>query len=352
MPRNRFPNNMNTSNTFPNQEYGPAGYNDNNFNRAHVPSNVYPPNGGMSGNPLGRYNPMTTNSMYNPPMSRLDESYGYPEPIIERIDYTNLKNVLHNNIGDSVLDEHVVEYRINIDSLDRDIKTYPNPFDFRVKFDPPATSILRTESLKKGQLDANQDKFSGAPMPHIGRNFRNVKYVKLDSIILPQFSNLCIDCDDNVIFDPESRLVDDRYVILAVPELEMDRIYSTSDDSIRILENGQKIQPPRPFGYVFPDKLLGRAFYVGTPFHSSKIYNNSDLGNINQLTIKLYNSCGEPLKYDGQYTAKQLAEFKEAQDPVPISDLRHPLNKNTQVYLSFIIGVVESQINKDTKFER
>src|SRR5690606_8748840 len=175
-------------------------------------SNIYPPNGGMLGNPLGRYNPISTNSMYNQQMSKLSDSYGQPEPIIERIDYTNLKNVLHNNIGDSVLDEHVVEYRVNIDSLDRDIKTYPNQFDFRVKFNPPAGGILRTESIKKGKLDYNQDKFSGTPGPHIGRDFRNVKYIKLDSIVLPQYSNLCVEKDGEVVFDPNSRLIDDRYV--------------------------------------------------------------------------------------------------------------------------------------------
>jgi hypothetical protein len=351
MSGNRFPTRMNSANTFPQQAYGPAGFNDNNFNRAHVPSNIYPPNGGMLGNPLGNYNPTTSGSRMNQTMSRLNESYGQSDPIIDRIDYTNQKNIIHNNIGDSVLDEHIVEYRINIDSLDRDIRTFPNQFDFRVKFNPPSSGILRTESVKKGKLDYNEDKFTGAPDPHIGRDFRNVKYIKLDSVVLPQHSNLCLDCEGVAVFDNQDRLVDDRYVIMAIPELDMNRIYSTSDDGVRTLDNGKHITPPRAFGYIFPDKSLGRIYYIGTPYGTSRIYNNSRLGNINQLSIKFYDSVGQLIKYNGEFTAKQLEERKELGDPVPLTDLRHPLNKNTQVYLSFIIGVAESQINNDTKFE-
>jgi hypothetical protein len=37
--------------------------------------------------------------------------------------------------------------------------------------------------------------------------------------------------------------------------------------------------------------------------------------------------------------------------PISTSDIRHPLNRRLQVHVSFIIGVIESQINTNTKFE-
>jgi hypothetical protein len=50
-------------NNFPsNSNFSPVGYNDNNFNRRTVPSNIFPMDGGMTGNPTGRFNPHSTNS--------------------------------------------------------------------------------------------------------------------------------------------------------------------------------------------------------------------------------------------------------------------------------------------------
>ena len=59
-----------------------------------------------------------------PSMSNFNNAYEQPYPIIEKLDYSNKNNVLHNNIGPRVLDEHIVEYRVIIDSQDRDIKVY------------------------------------------------------------------------------------------------------------------------------------------------------------------------------------------------------------------------------------
>jgi hypothetical protein len=343
-------------NTFPSSNYPPFGYNDNNFNRKRFPSNVYPKRHiGITGNPNNHFNPLTTNEqklMNDNSMTNFNQAYSNRQTIIEPINYINQNNLIHNNIADNVLDEHIVEYRINIDSLDRDIRAYPNPFNFKVKFNPPSSGVVRSEVIKKGKLESENRFVSGPPRPHINKEFKNVKYVKLDNVILPQFSNILIE-DDDVDFDPASFLVYDRYIALVIKELDCNRIFCTSDGNLRVNpDTNEMVTPPKPFAHIFPDKLLGRHYYTGTPYYGSKIFKNSLLGNINSMTIQLYNSCGNLLKYDNQLSYDELKpDGDKGQDIIPPSDLRHPLNKYTQIHLSFIVGVVESQINTNTKFE-
>ncbi len=354
--------NPNSMNTFPNGKYGPYGHNDNNQGRQRVPSNMFPENGGMQGNQFGRFNQLSTNTqdmMKNlPSMSNFNKAFQPNAPMIEPHDYVNHNQLTHNNVGDIVLDEHVVEYRINIDSLDRGISVYNNPFCFTVKFNPPSDSIIKTKvpidpyNKSKG-TKIEETVIKGPPKPHISKEFKNVKYIKLDSIILPQYSGI-IEEDGEYVFDKDTLLVDDRFVVLRIKELDDDRgfrVFDTGDGSLRIDSSGDFHSYPKPFGLIFPDKLLGRCYYTGTPYHASKIYRNSSLGNITQLTIELYDSCGKKLSFDNLFKEVQLEECRQEGEPIPLSDIRHPLNKKIQVHLSLIIGVVESQVNTNTKFE-
>ena len=345
-------NNPNSMNTFPNGRYGPFGHNDNNQNRQRVPSNVFPPNGGMPGSQSGRFNQLTTNTqnLMNtlPSMTNFNKAFQPNAPIIESYDYKNYNELLHNNVGESVINEHITEYKINIDSLDRDINVYKNPFSFTVKFNPPSTSTIKVpvradynDNTCTRAIKLENTVMHGPPTPHISKEFKNVKYIRLDNIILPYHTNI-VKKDGKHIFDESDLLIDDRFVILRIRELEDDKgiiIYSTGDDNIRHGKNGDINQYPRPFGIIYPDKIIGKNYYKGYIDFAYKTYKGSELGNINQLTIELYNSCGEQIK------------IKNCDDSAPMSDIRHPLNKKNQMFLSFTIGVVESQINTNTKFE-
>jgi len=362
MSRNNFPNNMNSANTFPNSIYAPLGINDNNFNRSSVPSNIYPMNGGMTGNPIGRFNPISTNTqsrMNNTTaQSNFNEAFTPNQPIVDRLNYQNKGQLLHNNIGDQILDEHVVEYRIYIDSLDRDIITYPDPFSFTVKFNPPSASRIQHEEPidyknKSKGTKIVETRFEGLPAPHITKEFKNVKYIKLENVILPKFNKLILKkTGDGFEFDQTSNLTNDRYVSLVIKELGQERYYSTSEGVTRISPSGKCYTPPTPFALIVPDKYLGFNFFTGIPYYGSKIYKNSDLGNITQLTIQFFDSAGLPIKVTDLFTNDDLQEYEfDNGEPLPITDLRHPLNKEIQINLSFVIGVVESQINNLTKFD-
>lgn len=78
-------------------------------------------------------------------------------------EYEKPTNLIHNNVTKNVVSEMLQEYTIIIDSNDRDIEKYPNPFSYRVKFNGLPES-----------KDAN-----------IMKQFDNVKYIKLDTGIIP-----------------------------------------------------------------------------------------------------------------------------------------------------------------------
>jgi hypothetical protein len=59
--------------------------------------------------------------------------------------------------------ERLNQYTVNIDSTDRDINLYPNPFKFNIIF--------------------NSDKYSNKPV--IQKKFKDIKYLKLETITLP-----------------------------------------------------------------------------------------------------------------------------------------------------------------------
>lgn len=345
--------NPNRPNRFPNKNNHPYGWNDNNFNRSNVPSNM-PFDQSSNGNPFGNFG-FRTGMNPNNQFSNFSEAFESASPIIEKRNNLNQGHVLHDNIGDRVMDEYIAEYRIGIDSLDRDIRTYPDPFDFIVKFAANSSkTMIRTEVLKNGKLELINDVASGTPGPHINRDFRNVKYVKIENIVLPRLGNIVFNEESGeYVFDEDSDLASDRFTVLSIDELECCRIYSTGDDNIRTdPKTNDEIIPPKPFAIVIRDRYLGFNYFVGIPYYGTKIFNSSSLGNINSLSLKFSNSCGVPYKYDNLLTYDDLKRAERCGHPISLDNIRHPLNKNIQVYVSLVIGVVENQINTETKFEK
>jgi len=320
---------MNCLPTNVNGLYGPFGINDNNFNRQVFPSNNFIKGGANSGEPNNQFDPITTTSNS---YANFENAFPTPKPILEKLDFTNKNNVIHNNLGPNILDEHIVEYRIMIDSIDRDIKVYPDPFSYVVKFNPVGASSIRTPNNEF-------IKYDGAPRPHINKEFINIKYVKLENIILPQYSGLK-EKKGEYVFDPKSIIVTNMYNSLIIEELNNERIYTTSEVA------------PVPFALFIPDKLIGLTYYSGTPYYGSKIYKNSLLGNITQLHIQFADAEGKPLRMDNLYDYDDLQQHEyDTGEQFPVTDMRHPLNKRIQNHISLIFGVVECQINTNTKFD-
>lgn len=336
-------------NSFPNSKFPPNGYNNNNFNRQSVPSNnfQFKENHGVFADPNDNFISITSNSkhlMNQNQMSNFKNAYKQPYPIIETMDYKNQNNIIHNNLADNLMNENITEYRVMIDSVDRNIKAYPDPLSFIVKF-----GVLSGGSVNKNFNNDESAFFEGPPQPYINKDFKNVKYVKLDTIVLPQRINLE---KDNDTYSCKNRIADDRFVSLNIESLEHTTMFATADNSLRTNpDTGRMMTTQRPFAVIIPDKLC-QNHYLGIPYYGEKIFKSSNLGNITNMNIKFTDSLGFPLKIGNLYTYDELECAKISGHPIPVTDCRHPLNKKYQVFMTFIIGVVECELATNTKYDQ
>jgi hypothetical protein len=326
-----------------------GGYNTNNANNINyidtaptqrvIESNMYPLSGQNNANPFGNFKPVSTNTRTtmngkwsnfdinrssngstNNPLSE-NTAFHQNKPLINTINHKNNNHLIHNNIDENVMDEHIIEYRINIDTTDRSITAYPDPLHFKVIFNPPSS-----------RPDKDGIVFNGPPEPHILKEFKNVKYVKLDNIILPSYSKTIDNGSGIHIVDKTAtgvNLTNERYLFLSIKEINNTFTFGTNKSN------------EDSFAKIIPDKTIGTKFYTGTPFYGNKLFKNSHLGNITTLTIDIFDSRGNKVLIDGLDTS---IENKV--------DARHPLFPDFQMSMSLIFGVVESQINTNTKFEQ
>lgn len=237
-------------------------------------------------------------------------------------------NLIYNNVSNNTSVDILVEYIIAIESIDRDIEKYPNPLKYKIYFNPVAQT-----------KDA-----------YIYRTFENVKYIKLESAILPRkysyfrkditSNNLDISVlintnwkrNDNLIFNTinytiiEDYIIDNiRYIKYGItkplPEI-IDKVYELQyninsslftlyefelinlslEDEKFILLNIDEIKDvndlatnteiSNAFTILFPDYVNGDFFYTNTQ-GVDKIYRFSQLGNIKSLTINITDNEGK-----------------------------------------------------------
>ena len=272
-----------------------------------------------NGNPFSQFTSMTPQMLYQMQnqVSNFNSSYQPNTPMIEKIDFKNQNNFLHNNVGDSVFSEYVTEYTIHMDSADRDISLYGNPFKFTVHFN-----------------DTTQ--------PNISRRFKNVKYIRLENIILPKIYKISPSTDiagtfpdaSGNVFSSDSTytLTNEKYLLLKIKELANDRVFSTGNivksDTIKI----------------YFDVSLNSYYNSWTTNQNSFVFSNGNLGNIKRLTFELYDSDGTQLLMTGILSYGSIGS-------IPTTNLTHPSNKYTQMAITLIFGIVENEVNTNTKYE-
>lgn len=76
--------------------------------------------------------------------------------------------LIDSNVNEKPKEDIIKDITLVIDSMDRDIDLYPNSFDFRVKFNPTST-----------------DK-----QPYINKKLENIKSIKLEAVIVPNYYKL------------------------------------------------------------------------------------------------------------------------------------------------------------------
>ena len=70
----------------------------------------------------------------------IEKSFKQNKPIEFMPDTKNKHETLYDNLGDNLMKEAVKEYRLNIDSIDRDVRIYPDPFNYVVFLGPITNS--------------------------------------------------------------------------------------------------------------------------------------------------------------------------------------------------------------------
>ena len=286
--------------------------------------------------------------------------------VIEKMpDNKYQQNTLYDNLNDNLNKEQIQEYRLNIDSIDRDTTIYPDPFKYTVVFSPVVNSGLdmtvqridTKQQLKNEIRKINKQKNPNNPIkasqedfdddmellkvnpniivdydntlkriynPYITRDFVNVKFIRLDNVVLPRFNklmlnaswNYCtscrgVDCDSCYSNSNPYATITDDYQRVKTEMIKNDR-YIPDDNhlgplftdrfvlvGIKELANNQNLstnQLNESSFTIFPDKYMGLLYWRGSPYYAVKIYKDSLLGNITRLSFQFYSSWGEPIR--------------------------------------------------------
>lgn len=209
-------------------------------------------------------------------------------------DTKNYGNTIINNLNENIVNEIITEYTIHIDSCDRDLNVYPNPYQFAVSIGGAGSStITQTNNNSINSINSNKNgvlfssvSYKGAPGPRIDTQFRNVKYIKLKYISLPRIISYSSVIKDGVkIYTAFTQFVDKgatilsnyRYLIMRIREIANDNFYSTNAD----IKNNCFI--------LYRDSNYGDAvndLWIAT--QPIKIFYDDDLKNLSKMTIEIF----------------------------------------------------------------
>jgi len=141
---------------------------------------------------------------------------------------------------------------------------------------------------------------------------------------------------DFYFFMPNKSLDTDRYIMLNIEEITDNNINSTNS-ALR-----------KAFCLLYPDSY-GELHYYAASNYQDKIYKMSGLGNINRLTLSLYDSYGKPLQMpnlDFHVNSSKTCYCNNDDFSCPCTYIRHPYYKWLQVQYMIKLGIVETEIDK------
>lgn len=276
---------------------------------------------------------MNNNSVFSSyPNSHTPQSILLPK---KNKQYQN--DTLHDNFrSDEFYNDKITEYIVHVDSGDRDISAFPNPFKYTVSLNKPSRVTYRSTDIHGNPIS---EVMEGAPNPIINKDFSNIKYIKLDRIMLPKYKVLKEDVNgDWTSFetsDFSNSIFHDRYVILKINQFSNNKVYGTNTN----LDSS--------FGIIYPELDIGNNFFFGNTSNCKNVYRDNQLLSLDSFTVELLDSNGDLLNfrgYDlgGNYINNILDSTK--------SDLRNPYNTLLQNTMTLKIGVCENDHNTGANY--
>lgn len=281
--------------------------------------------------------PFVFNPMSNTPINGYD-----PKSSFSNHNFINNNNILHNNLGNILLNEEIREYSVMIDSKDRNYQVYPDPFSYEVKFHP----LPKSKEKINGKYVIYEE-----PTPTINDNFVNVRYIKLEEIILPFYTKVKqvdeYNDEDELVknwkIDTNKPLTDNLYIVLSLGEYTDTNYKSTND----VLSDS--------FSVIYYNSKVNNTHYFGHTSNGTKIFPQDQLGKIDKFKISFMDPYGQYLQC--KHVNKKIKSNLECCCVDPDGDedtdcfkhnLFHPVNPIFQHHLHFKIGIVEPRLNKLT----
>lgn len=285
-------------------------------------------------------------------MEDYDRAFRPGQEVIPPMDFANQRNMIHNNVAPNVLNEQVVEYTMVIDSSDRDIKFYPDPFNYKVLLNP-----LAFQSSHKKMIDPNTkkemtDEMTKPVRPFITADVTNVKYIRFNTAVLPRSRNLNLESltsGDPDVFDAKCgiKLDNDRFTILEIPELRGPMKFATSQ---HVSES---------YALLYNENIMNPNFYLATGETAGKYY-PMFLKKLNHLTIQFKDSFGKPLKVDfldkkidtpATCICNNFGYTSAQKEKCSCKYVQHPLNPLLQNHITLTIGIMEDHVNMVTPYD-
>jgi hypothetical protein len=291
---------------------------------------------------------------------RLKDNFKQNVPLVNIPNFKYLENTLDPNLNASLLSENLVQYRISIDSSDRDIKTYPDPFNYKVYFGPitnsggllPIYNVLFNDEKENELYNNNKflisnDYYNEYPNynPYILREFKNVKSIRLDNVIMPRFNKIIINHDYNPLKENHNTCIKDDFdrfyeCILSksryIPDVyECSSLFTDRFNQIEIIElqdyrNLATNQIGNKAYSIFSDKYISPLYFKAIGLYDLKTWFDNALGNINELSFKFYNSWNQPITLNQKEILYEINYIKKI----------HLLNPNIKPleHIDFVIS--------------
>ncbi len=266
--------------------------------------------------------------------------------LIPHTDFTNKNNMIHNNVRNDLASNYTADYRIHIDSATRSYESYPNPYKFNVIFGGVGKTIDRNFN-PQGELVITE--FEGQPAPKIARSFHNVKFIRLDHIIIPRTNVINVNDNDGTTeytigdIDTENT-ARYRYMIVKLKGVGNNRIFSTND----IIDENSFI--------IYPEREMGPNHYKWIPTYGSIVYPSSMLHSLKKIDFTITDEDGNLLKITDQNNnqintkvlLEELKEEKNNDDPILLTF--EDIHKTMQTDIQISLGVVQNEINTMPSF--
>jgi hypothetical protein len=316
------------------------------------------------------FNNLSDQSQYD-----IKDAFKQDTPILKMPDNKYMNNTLYNNMNENLLKESVRENILHINSKDRNIELYPDPFNYVVTLGPIVNSAVnygdkaKTKNLPEvikqinddffianEQIDNSEFIFDSPDLvkkytttiinsvnPYISKSFERVKFFRIDVSVLPRFNVVAINSEWNYCNNfikrkyikddyerfreqhyPKYRYIPDdsnisplggRFVQVVIKEITNDNSFGTNDVSDKSY-------------LLIVDKIVGALYIKYNPYSAIKTYRDPYPGNISRLSIQFYDSEGNEIKLEMDSINYEINQIKKTKliDP-SLYDINKEINK-------------------------